>query len=188
MSAHNGIKYKKEIEQFCNGALTALLWTEELDGFEVDSACEERFREFCAMFFILFDCQWNALAAFDRDFDRYVTYGHDFVLTWNGHGAGIWDRYLEYNDPYSRLAFDLLTVPLNLAIREMSHALGKIDAGKDHKDGYVLIDVPRLCQESLRYDQRWLNGVMGKWQPEFKRFVRNHIEIPKPVRKRRVKI
>jgi hypothetical protein len=89
---------------------------------------------------------------------------------------------------YSRLTFDLLTVPLNLAIHKMSHALGKIDAGKDHEDGPVLIDVPRLCEKSLEYGQTWLVGIMREWMPEFKRFVRRHIEKPKPVRKRKVKV
>jgi len=182
------IKYKEKIEQFCEGALTALLWTEELYGDVVDRDSEDHFREFCAMFFVLFECQLDALAVFEQDFAGYQRYGHDFVLTWNGHGAGIWDTYMEYSDPYSRLTFDLLTVPLNLAIREMSHALGKIDAWKDHENGPVVIDVPRLYEKSLEYGQAWLDGRMKEWMPQFRKFVRRHIEKPMPVRKRKVKI
>jgi len=181
--------YKEKIELFCEGALEALLWTEELEGYVVDPDSEERFREFCEKFFVMFECQWDALAAFEKDFSRYETYGHDFLLTWNGHAAGIWDRYMEYDDPYSRLTFDLLTVPLSLAIDEISWTpgIGKIEARVDSEDGPVMIDVPDLSDKSSYFSQRWLAGIMDEWQAKLPAFVLKHIEIPKPARKRTVK-
>ena len=181
------MKYKEKIELFCEGALAALLWTEELGGYAVEAESEKRFREFCASFFVRMECPLDALAAFQQDFGSYEQMGHDFVLTWNGHGAGIWDSYMQYDDAYSRLTFDLLAVPLHLAIRNMSHAMDNILVWKDNDD-LVRIDVPPLSQRTSEYDRRWLKGIMDEWQPEFRKFVRRHVEMTRPVRRRKVEV
>jgi len=182
------MKYKEKIELFCEGALTALLWIDELGGDVVEAESEERFREFCALFFVRLECPLDALAAFQQDFGSYEQMGHDFVLTWNGHGSGIWDSYMHFDDAYSRLTFDLLAVPLHLAIRNMRESMGEILAWKpDFEDAPVHIDVPPLVQRTSEYDRRWLKGLMDEWQPEFKKFVRRHIEMPRPVRKIKAK-
>jgi hypothetical protein len=178
---------KEKIELFCQGALYALLWSEELEGEAVETASEDKFCEFCARFCVLCEDELDALAAFQCDRTQYRRYGQEFVLTWNGHGTGFWDMHLEYEDTYSRLTINLLTLPLHLYIREMSYSLGKIDAGNIiHDDGEatVAIDVPRLVVGSKHFDWQWQQNVMDKWSPCFKRFVLRHIEKPKSVRKR----
>ena len=192
------MKYKEEIEWFYEGALNALLQTEECDGYCVERISETRFRKLCARFFVRFECQLNALMEFDPCLCNYQRLGQEFVLTWNGHGSGFWDMYMDCDDAYSRLTCDLLTVPIHLAIDRLREKMGSISAGKgdemgnnvddDNMDALVYIEVPGLGELPLEYDRRWLKGLMDEWQPEFKRFVRRHIEMPRAVRRKKVKI
>lgn len=115
-----------------NSAITALLWSEQLDNYQPSSLLRQRisddwedFREQAEA--LGFDAVEHRATAIDSsEGDEWDYAAHDFILTRNHHGAGFWDG--DWHEPWGS------------KLTELAHSFGQVDCYVDEDDDLVFIN------------------------------------------------